>query len=287
VTKNLSTADVTTFLTREHRTLFVVGSGVSVSPPASAPSAWKVLEASLDALLDVAFLGTDSLKERVRDRCLPPEDWNWTLGLLPEALYGAIADVYETTAHLELWSALLESVPGDPLCGRPNAGHHALVASAARTGSPILTTNFDCFLEAAAAGLGLVPAVYYPKETGALHREGPARPDFEIWKVHGTAADWRTVRSRASDLSQASRIVQSAQVGALDALFIVGYSGRDFDVFPWVASSQRAFAGHSCGIDWTECAAARGTRGASSTSRSTARAFAVNSHSNRRGWRRW
>jgi hypothetical protein len=56
-----------------------------------------------------------------------------------------------------------------------------------------------------------------------------------IWKIHGTASEWKSVRSRASDLSQASRIVQAAELGIVEGLIIVGYSGSDFDVFPWVA----------------------------------------------------
>ena len=223
----------TRFLGNRQRTLFVVGSGVSRPAPASAPSAQQILAASLDTLLDATFdpSGDQDLKRRIRARCLPDDPRD---ALLPEALYGAIADVYETLDHIALWSAL-NSTKFLPACGRPNAGHLVLVCLAAQNASPIVTTNFDPFLERAAQILGLTARVIVPDPNGSLRSIGTMEADVTIWKVHGSASEWRTVRSRASDLTQATRIVQGTDFGDVEAVLFVGYSGTDFDVFPWIA----------------------------------------------------
>jgi hypothetical protein len=129
VTVDLPFEDALRALDDGRRRLLLVGSGVSIPAPCNAPSARKVLETSLDALLDAALdpVSEGALRDSIHERCLPQSRAE---GLLPEVLYGAIADVYETIDHLRLWSALLAS-SSDAGCGRPNAGHHLLVALAA------------------------------------------------------------------------------------------------------------------------------------------------------------
>jgi len=51
MTKAITVTDAASFLTADRRTLFVAGSGVSVSAPASAPSAQRVLEGLVQAVI--------------------------------------------------------------------------------------------------------------------------------------------------------------------------------------------------------------------------------------------
>lgn len=59
-------------------------------------------------------------------------------------------------------------------------------------------------------------------------------------KIHGTADNFHTVRSTVSDLSRVAMILERmAFVSQPERLLIIGYSGRDFDLFPFVAALAR------------------------------------------------
>lgn len=213
------------WLDRDTPFLAMAGAGLSIPAPTCAPGVEKVLRTTIDVLTTAALpvTGPDN-----------PADFAFESRLLPESCYGAIAAAAGRADHLRLWEAY-GWIGADPGVPQPNAGHHLLVEQAARTGVPVLTTNFDLFLEQAAALQGLDAQVCLPRRDGTFAGE-PVRSDAAaVWKLHGTALDPRTLRSQPPDLVRSSyNALRTALPSGLNRFLIVGYSGRDFDVYPWL-----------------------------------------------------
>jgi len=224
-TRPISIDEAVRWLADDAPFLAVAGAGLSIPGPACAPSVPLVLQTTVEVLCEsVAPLsgrgGLGNLRFRER--------------LLPESCYGAIASSAGTAEHLRLWESYgwvgtTEAVP------RPNAGHHLLVERAAQYGTPVLTTNFDLFLESAAVAQGLDPLVCLPRTDGSFEAEIGGEGRVAVWKLHGTAEKPGSLRSQPADLVRSSYSALRKLIGPEVArLLIVGYSGRDFDVFPWL-----------------------------------------------------
>jgi len=217
------------WLARDVPFLAVAGAGLSIPGPACAPSVPLVLQTTIEVLSESAapLLGPGGLG-----------DLGFRERLLPESCYGAIASSVGKAEHLRLWESYgwVGATVGAP---RPNAGHHVLIERAARYGTPVLTTNFDLFLESAAVAQGLEPLVCLPRAGGSFGAEAASAGQVAVWKLHGTAEKASSLRSQPADLVRSSYSALRRVIGPdVARLLIVGYSGRDFDVFP----SLRALA---------------------------------------------
>lgn len=228
----LSDQQALLWLARPEKTLIVAGAGLSVSTPTSMPGVSAFLP-QVAALLESASGysdggtsggGTRYRRDDYRER------------LFPEALYGAIAEAYRTREHLNIW-AVLDREHAIQAGANPNSGHHAVVALAANNGWPVVTTNFDDQIEEAARVQGIPLRCHLlGPETGLTIESRPGAAD--LLKVHGTAENPATIRSMDSDLSKSYRLIRGIRLRPMPSrVLIIGYSGRDFDLFPWLATT--------------------------------------------------
>ncbi|TYB47858.1 SIR2 family protein [Actinomadura chibensis] len=228
MTKTIRTDEAVAWLTSPGPCLSIAGAGLSIPAPACAPSVPTVISETLGTLAEIAGVpegSPDALSPEFRER------------LLPESCYAAIAAVMGTARHLKLWGAYDWVAWRDGAdAPRPNAGHHLLAQLAARDGLPILTTNFDCFLEAAVRRQGRRAVIGLPARGTSFSGRRPRGADeVAVWKLHGSAADTARLRSQSADLVRSSfRALRGDYVGGAVKILVVGYSGRDFDVFPWL-----------------------------------------------------
>jgi hypothetical protein len=217
----LSTAEAIAWLRRPDPTLIIVGAGLSVSSPTCAPGVGPFLERTTELLQEAAGY--------------QPRDSTYIKRLFPEVTYGAIGEVFGTDSHMRMWEVFSEAFAAQAGAS-PNVGHLVVADLAARNRWPVLTTNFDRFIERAAQslGYGLNSSVPRLRESKRSYRQ--TQGVVTLVKVHGTADDHHTIRSTAADLSRCARIVQRlAFQPEPTRLLVIGYSGRDFDVFPHLA----------------------------------------------------
>jgi hypothetical protein len=122
------------------------------------------------------------------------------------------------------------------LGAEPNSGHRSVARLAGVNGWPVITTNYDCFPETAAAQSGYAVKLKVPSSSARAGQLAPAPGTLTLVKIHGTAEDYKTVRSTVSDLSRLALILdQLSFTPAPRRLLLIGYSGRDFDLFPYAA----------------------------------------------------
>lgn len=210
--------------------LFVVGSAVSLAAPARGPSALGVTRATMQALGHLAAIPEARDGSELTSVYEPPK------AILPESLYSAVAEAYPPGIHAAIWSALEEFRAQG---AGPTLAHKLVALVAKRSGGAVLTTNFDRFLEDALRLVGDDPFVVTGKEIW----EGE-RPRFEadhvtVIKVRGDARDGASIVSRSPDLTRTQRVFRLASLDSrFDTAVVAGYSARDLDVFPWLATAS-------------------------------------------------
>lgn len=212
--------------------LVFAGAGISIPSPSCAPSVPIVIRATIDTIVDSMEISA-SLGVQLRG------DAPYAHRLLPESCHSAIAMATGSAQHLNLWgSYTVDSADLDS--PQPNVGHYTAATLAFKHHLPILTTNFDQFFELACATANIPHSVGLPK--GARFRTAEPPPGgVAIWKLHGSADSIETVRSQAADLARASySALDSHRLRKCRRLLVIGYSGRDFDIFPWLASYAQA-----------------------------------------------
>lgn len=204
------------------------GAGISSGPPASAPSPADAVSASYGKLVELSRLIRSDTPPEVKDDLTSlPKD------VLPESLYSAVREVYGQDIHPQIWAHL------DVATIIFNSGHRFYCELAARgDGSLITTTNYDTFFERAAESLG-----YSHEVTGV---EGlaigspPAAGVVRVVKLHGDASRPDSIVSKLPDLARMASALAGhrGRVGPR-TIVVIGYSGRDLDVFPWIAQQKR------------------------------------------------
>jgi len=225
----LSISRAIEWLSRPEPCLVMYGAGASLSAPTHAPSVPAVLETTLDIVERAARVSDDaprtpqggydwsnwsqvtemSIAEALdfRSPSARPDrmDGRFRQRLLPESCYGSIATAFRTSEHLRLWHAFAWSTDdaSDVRVPQPNLGHLLGILLAWRSQLPILTSNFDCFLERAATLAGLRPVVGLPSVRGFDARRATAG-EVAIWKLHGSADSEQTVFSQSADLARNS-----------------------------------------------------------------------------------
>jgi hypothetical protein len=201
---------------------FLVGSGASIPSPALLPSAADVVGATAAAFAPLARDAADRLAIAREARRLG----HWGL---PEIYYETLMDVVGQDV-VDVWS-VLDLWRHDRRLTRfalgPSAVHRALALLAWRSRIPLATTNFDLLLEQAVRGLGLRP-----------DRANPADDAVAILKLHGSVDEPETIRTTLRTIT----VTDDAALRGLGRWFrdpratvcLIGYSGRDLDLFPHV-----------------------------------------------------
>jgi hypothetical protein len=200
-----------------------VGSGLSLPYPSLLPSAAEILTATASAFAPAARDADDAA-------ALHGEIASIGEGL-PEAYYEMLLDTVGSRV-VDIWQAVDLWRRDRRLAGLslgPNAAHYAAVLVAARGEVPIVTPNYDILLEEAARRLGLAPS------TGA-----PAAGSVAIWKLHGSVDRLESIRTTLRTITVADwdlldRVRQVFERPGT-TVCMIGYSGRDLDFFPHVAS---------------------------------------------------
>jgi hypothetical protein len=200
---------------RDRDVVFFVGSGVSLQPPACLPGAPALTRLAADLFLPEDPSVADAVQQVVSS-------------IQPEVFYEQIA-MFAPDAPARLLEVLGTRRP-------VTLGHFLIVLLSARAGRPIITTNFDLLLERAAEGLGLQKAVARPFDE-LLLKEG----ELSIWKVHGSIDNLARLGAAAVATTMARitqpNLVLLAQIAKLARekhLCLIGYSGRDIDLFPYL-----------------------------------------------------
>lgn len=161
-------------------------------------------------------------------------------GLWPEQFYSEL----EALAPNEAFFPLL--VLGNSV-SRPALAHQIIVASAGIRSLPIVTTNFDWMLESAARELGVRYKVLGPHDEYSAAIDGVA-----IWKIHGSldATNPSLLLATAPKLSRPNFpfIDSLSKLCAGRSVCIVGYSGTDLDIYPFLASALEK----AVGVFWVD-----------------------------------
>lgn len=218
--------DETARVLANEQCLLFVGSGISISTPSCLPSAYSAATVFLT---------------RLADGILPPKTLERLLerNFLPEFVYGVCeryfdARVYESWRSLEYWRH-------HPNLFSSNAGHLAATYIANHSRTPILTPNFDTYLEDAAERLGLVPQVTVAMPGKKFRPILAEKGQVAIWKLHGTAEDpasvFSSVRTLTSPTPGLRRNIKRAVTDS-GRLIFAGYSGRDLDLFPLITGQN-------------------------------------------------
>lgn len=207
---------------RERPIALCVSSGISLPYPSLLPSAAEVLRAT------AAAFAPEPVDDR--DACRISAEVEAIGEGLPEACYEMLLDVAGGSVA-EIWRAVDlwrdDARSGEPR--GPNAAHYAAVLVAWRSHAPIVTPNYDLLLEEAASRLGL----------GHTARE-PGDDAVAIWKIHGSVDRLDSIRTTLRTITVADwemlRRVRAVFERSGTTACLVGYSGRDLDFFPHLAS---------------------------------------------------
>ncbi len=216
---------------------FLVGSGISIDSPACLPSGRTFLKALISGISP-----NNDVRDKILDLCTEPwrrksvhalSKHNLLDILRFEQIVGIVAESVDPYLNvLRLFDAE----------NRPNENHR-LLASLAKQGHYIFTTNFDGLLETAMPNARLRSVI--TAEDYSLARRGRVSPDKSVFKLHGS---WRDSSGRLRSDSIKATIERVAKNGICrnsgssslrffrevlrkHHLVIVGYSGwDDFDV---------------------------------------------------------
>lgn len=157
--------------------VFFLGAGASAASPSFLPQPWLIQQEAY--------------------RCVAPEAADTSqreliVNSLPEIYHEVLLELGGERTR-EIWRVLTmwerpEEAPTLARYGlRPNIVHHLVVYLSWKTGTPVITVNFDNMLERAAETLGLRPDARLDAEP---------RPDgVAIWKLHGTVERQRSIRT--------------------------------------------------------------------------------------------
>jgi SIR2-like domain len=249
---------------RRNRLIFFAGSGISLR--SGLPSASRVEEATWRGLLSperkphapgnhhqavVESRQAAELFERIQ----------------PEVLYEVLLRGYGSSPEVlrswqVLWPGLWRSRGGgEPL---PTISHYVAVSYSWMAQVPILTTNFDSLFEQAAANLtqsgidvyaglfGATRVVTAPAEIAHMIDNPSGRKQLLIAKLHGSISgsgkggtldrpDVESLRTTITSITQRDfRLLRSLHNAMRErSLVVIGYSGRDIDLFPHIRDFSR------------------------------------------------
>lgn len=219
-------------ITLKNKILFFAGSGISLDYPTFLPSAKQMLK---DITLPITAPSTYKEKEL---------NFKSLVNSLPELYYESIIDIVEPESSSpetkRIWEVLKFGQTREELeeydLG-PNLGHIILVYLAWRNNLPLITVNYDLMFELAAKKIGLEPKPCYPGKSGGFERAS-SKKEVSIWKLHGSVENIDSIRTSLYTITRADRsiIEQLRRLFEKHRSCLVGYSGRDIDIFPFIVS---------------------------------------------------
>lgn len=206
---------------------FFAGSGVSYA--SNLPSAYTILEHTVNVLLPIDLASTEKA-----DICS---------SIQPEVFYESIIRITQPYDSLNIWKSLYkgEQEKYQIEC-EPHITHFFIVDYSNRNRLPIITTNFDSMFERAAELLCMKYKIFLPSDT-------PPKLNEEllcICKIHGSIQDNRGQYSPRSLLTTMTQIT-TVNIKWIDYICNVmnhqhlcffGYSGRDIDLFPYLSEAS-------------------------------------------------
>jgi hypothetical protein len=203
---------------------FFAGSGISYA--SNLPSAYAVLERTANI-----FLPTSVSEDKKKDICKR---------IQPEVFYESIIGMTRTYECLDIWRSLYkdEQDKHHVQC-RPNFTHLFIAEYSRKNSLPIVTTNFDSMFEQACDLIGIKSHIVLP--TDSPHTI--SGDDVLICKVHGSIQDNNGEYSPHALWTTMTQItkVNTEWIEYINTLMsnkhicFVGYSGRDIDLFPYIA----------------------------------------------------
>lgn len=210
------------------------GAGISVSPPASCPTWFRLIESVIKCAAE-AHPRIGRLSRCAVDR------------------YGDASKAVKIEAICQILHANLGANFLDALNvlvgGFPNADHRA-IAELAKRGSlaAVVTTNFDPYIELAlhAEGVAFDVHVGNPPRRVQQALVRAKRDRLPVLKPHGSITEAHSI---VLTMRQAGRPASTEIARAIEGAFkkftvlLVGYSGNDDDLFPaildWSGSAKR------------------------------------------------
>lgn len=205
---------------------FFAGSGISYA--SNLPSAYAVLEHTINALLPMNLAPTEK-----SDICN---------SIQPEVFYESVIGITRTHDSLNIWKSLYKGEQGrhDIVC-EPNLAHLFIAEYSSKNRLPIITTNFDSMFEQAAELLGVKYRIFLPSDDPPKLKEEL----LCICKVHGSIQDNRGEYSPQSLWTTMTQITTVntkwieyiCSIMSHQHLCFVGYSGRDIDLFPYLSEA--------------------------------------------------
>jgi hypothetical protein len=219
--------------------VFLAGSGICFH--AGVPSADEILKHTARIFMEIRRPGAlpPKIRKLANSNKLQTEIFSPSppgISIQPEVLYEKLLLLSDDDPKiLGLWETLCFSEWENP--PHPTLTHRAVVAYSLKNHAPILTTNFDALFEMAPEAQNvdlLVPPTITLEKLNAPIDTGHVR----IVKLHGT------IGNRGCDTSNIQTTMTSISVTNFDVLSylgtlleqksiaIVGYSGRDLDLFP-------------------------------------------------------
>ena len=220
--------------------VFFAGSGISLRSgvPSTGDILSRTVAATFPTIGDLQELHLlDALSKHLIAQISQEVIREWEPEIFYEKFLEAAAGIPET---LHLWRSLVPSEwrsRGMQL--QPNLNHYAIVDYSAKHNVPILTTNFDHLFEIAAQRLGRKYRVvrHFTRDSWS-----PRSNELVIIKMHGTVPRTlkdddsfrRSLYTTMTDISRTNFGLASflAKLSRRYSLTIVGYSGRDIDIFP-------------------------------------------------------
>ncbi|WP_063687019.1 SIR2 family protein [Bradyrhizobium stylosanthis] len=187
---------------------FVVGSGVSLFPPASVVNGQRVTEAI------AAHLSDGLPKQDVLRR------------YLARAAFEVIFQHNDNDAAVRKWLLKLFT-SDDPK--KPNSIHRSIAVSLARKPAHVITTNYDRFIERALLDVGVsVDTIIKEDDTKS------ASTSIRYFKIHGCTSDPATLIFKLEQerplQGWKARTFRSLVEGRI--VIVIGYSGKDFEICP-------------------------------------------------------
>lgn len=205
------------------------GAGISESAPSSAPLWTPMRDAIIQGSIDRTVKAGSNWDQPYPARMAAFAKHPVLSRIAPEILF----QVVEASLGIGPFASLLASVG----LGKPNKNHRAIAALADRGHiSSIVTTNFDCHIEQCLSDIG-VPFVTLPDESSVETWKDNSRgaQGLVLFKIHGsldrTASLVATVKAAGRTLSRHKACALRDLLSTRQVL-LIGYSGRDYDVFP-------------------------------------------------------
>jgi hypothetical protein len=220
--------------------VFFLGAGASAPAPSCMPQPWPIQAAAFEC---VAPAGAEA-------------DADFIAASLPEIYHEVLAEIGGEETR-RIWSvlSLWEAPSAAGQLGRfelgPNLVHLLSTYLAWKSGTPLVTVNFDEMLERAAVRLGL---------NGTTSLDARTRGDsVAIWKLHGTVGDLASIRTTLQAITASDPRVLQAVEREFDHASgcLIGYSGRDIDFFPFLCGWSRTHPIYWLSLDLEETAIER------------------------------